>query len=286
MIKREQAPEPPFAMLAELAMRFRGKMASTNILDANVCRWTHPAGKSWESTVVSGEAFSKQLRLVHRSHKVTILANSRFLAVEVMGSYPIQPASINEENANYHLLKPAKPLRLDHKQYSLFTKSGTHEPSHKRIFEKTVFLKLIRDLDLRPKESLHFMTDSIAVYLDRPSFSRVVTSIENLIELAVDIEAPAEELDLRVLPVQFQPLIPLIRKWAIADDSDREDFLASLTKKALAAFVRDVEPYLSSIDSYLDSFGGELPEAACALGRLAEAALEAKRALGDKKGTA
>jgi hypothetical protein len=273
----------PLDILRELGKQTNGRVKAVTLYDGNVCTWTHLPGRPWESKVVSGEPFSKQLQYVARGHKMRMFGNNHFLLAEIKGSFAVQPISFNQTNASYPLLKTAGPITIGNEQFPSFTKSGTYEPRHITLFKMAAFLKLINELSLGKQESLHFMANSISVYLDRPSLSRVTSAIENLETVAESISAPAEELNLSTLPVQFHPLIPFIRKWAINDDSDREDFVESLPKGVLAAFVGEIEAYLPSIDSYLDSFGDQAPpEAACALGRLAEAALEAKRLLKEK----
>lgn len=97
-----------------------------------------------------------------------------------------------------------------------------------------------------------------------------------MVDLAQKIQVRPDSLDLKKLPVDFHHLIPLIQKWAIADDSDRDD-LISPTTGSLQKLVDQVQPYLTKIDSYLDSYGGRpLTPEAIALGKLAESALEAK----------
>lgn len=279
--------DDPLGIMRELAKRFQGRISSINLQDANVCTWTHPPGRSWESTIVSGEPFSKQLRYAHRGHKIRMFANRYFLNAEVTGSFAMEHLSINKKNENNFMLKAAaEALRINEKQYCTFTKSGTLTARHRNLFARAEFKAFVRELDLHDRESLHFAADSTSVYFEHPSFSRVTNAIESLINLADSIEEPEEELDLSVLPVQFHPLIPLIKKWAIGDDSDREDFLAAAPAPVLRILIDEVDPYLKVIDSYLDSFReGPPTEQAAALGRLAESALEAKQHLSDKNGS-
>jgi hypothetical protein len=194
----------------------------------------------------------------------------------------MEPLSINRNNANDSMQEAAAPLTIDKEQYACFARSGALTLRHNNLFTKSQFIAAIREMHLQAPESLLFAGDSISVYLDHPSLSRVTKAIESLIDLAESISEPTEELDLSALPTQFHPLIPLIKKWAIGDDSDREDFLEDLPKTTLKRFVEEVEPYLPLIDSYLDSFGSHPSEEACALGRLAECAVEAKHLLASK----
>src|SRR5215472_12416934 len=120
-------PDDPLDILRQLAKRFKGRIRAVTFYDGNVCTWTHPPGRPWDPTPVSGQPFSEQFQFRYAGHKVRMFANPEFLRVEVRGSFTIQPLSINQENANYPLLEPAESLRIDNRQYSSFTKSGTHE---------------------------------------------------------------------------------------------------------------------------------------------------------------
>src|SRR4029077_5607505 len=167
--------------------------------------------------------------------------------------------------------------------YSVFTQTGDLSFDQRVLINKAEFSSLIRELALQAEEKLSIFRNEISVYLKKPSMARVMACIDGLTTLATNIEVTEEEPDLTTLPAQLHPLIPLIRKWAIDDDSNREDFLENMPKAMLQRFVEEVEPYLHSIDSDLDSYGQKPPpEEACALGRLAECAVEAKRLLEQK----
>ena len=131
-------------------------------------------------------------------------------------------------------------------------------------------------------EIVLFTKDEITFYLKQPTSDRVSRIIDRMVDLAVKVEIPDEKLDLKLLPLQFHPVIPLIEKWALPDDSDRNDQLDMTPKSILRAFVDEVNPYMEAVDSYLNSLSGKPPtEEAGALGRLAECALEAKRLLSE-----
>jgi hypothetical protein len=203
------------------------------------------------------------------------------LHLSIAGSFPAQPLSVNERNLIDPLLQEAGSVTIDNAiRYPLFTKTGNLSPDQRSLVENTEFRSLLRELDLQTGEKLIVSTDELSAYLKKPTAERITSLIDGFVNLINHIDIPQEELDLNVLPPQFHPLIPLIKKWAIGDDLDREDFLENFPKAVLERFVMEVEPYLRPIDSYLDSFGYRPPsEQACALGRLAECAVEAKRYL-------
>jgi hypothetical protein len=153
----------------------------------------------------------------------------------------------------------------------------------KDLLGRSELLSLITQSGLRDGESLYFTRGEIGFYLKGPDSDRVNRVIDRIIELAGKVETVEEGLNLKLLPAQFHSIIPLIKKWAVADDSERDDLLAATPITVLRSLAEEVSPFLSSIDSYLDSFGGKAPtEQAVALGRLAECALEAKQRLNDK----
>ena len=79
------------------------------------------------------------------------------------------------------------------------------------------------------------------------------------------------------MPGTFRPLTCLIEKWGVADDDDRSSLIENADRAELKTLVAKVEPFFDSINIYLDSFGDKaLDDGAMALGRLAEAAQEAK----------
>jgi hypothetical protein len=137
--------------------------------------------------------------------------------------------------------------------------------------------------DLREGESLHFTKGEIGFYVKRRTADFLNSVIDSVIDLAAEVECPKEPLNMKGMPLQFQSLAPLIAKWALPDDSERKDLLDMTSDLALRALIMEVSPYLRAIDWYLASFGNSPPsEEAMALGRLAEATLEAKQRLNDK----
>ena len=274
--------ETPVGSLMEIGKRFNGKLKSINLLDANVCRTESLPERPWELVVVSGEPFLKQLTFTYRGHRTTAVANSLYLHMSISAVLSTELLTVNEKNMVNLQLKKASSVTLARAQYPIFTDTGFLSDNQRQLLATPAFVRLLEELALRPGEKLNFSSEDISVYLKNPPLDRILRSADRMIDLAEEIKvAEAEtEIDLGALPLQFQPLIPLIKKWAIGDDAIRDDFIQQTTKDALESFVISVEPYLHSIDSYLDSFGTVPPPyEAVLLGRLAECAVEAKREL-------
>jgi len=273
--------DDPLRIIRQLAEQSGGRISTINLYDSNVCSWTRPAGRPWEPTLISGEPFLKQVRYECRARSVKVSANSSFLHISVGGSFPTQPFSVNEVDLN-NLLLQNQPIP-NATGYCLFTETGDLSSDQRAVINKVEFSLLILELALQTDEKVSIFRNNISVYLKKPTIARTIACIDALITLAAKIEISKEELDLTILPSKFHSLIPLISKWAIGDDTDRESFLENLSRGKLKEFIEEVEPYLQSIDSYLASVRQHPPsEEVCALARLAECAFEARILLEQK----
>lgn len=158
-------------------------------------------------------------------------------------------------------------------QHPVYVHLNDTEPA---ALQQAVVREAILDLRLNPEESLRVYGNGISAYL-RPRPQPPVTEILRLLARLAHV-LPVHEtkpLPLHDLPDQFRPLIPLIRRWGISDDADRAERLERASRRQLQALVRRVSPSHGAINAYLDGVTEHTPEAATALGALAEAAAEA-----------
>jgi hypothetical protein len=128
----------------------------------------------------------------------------------------------------------------------------------------------------RLSKSLEFQYPiTLAVYLFSPSAERAGRIIEAGVAFLSHMPTEPQKADLRGLPANFSPLLPLLQAWGTIDDEEREERRKNVPRPALQAMIEQVKPYLPAIDSYLRHFGGApLTEAAVALGALAEFVVE------------
>jgi hypothetical protein len=211
---------------------------------------------------------------------VIVLASSFYINGKVKGNFASSPFSINARLKAGFRSEFARTLNVSGKEYPVFSDNGRLSQDQEYLLGRSELVSLV-DGNLRDGESIYFTRDEIGVYLTQPIKSNQVSDvIDRVIDLAGKVEIPAEKLNLKLLPLQFHPLIPLIEKWSSPDDSDRNDLLESASESIIRALIEEVGPYLEVIDSYLDSFRERNPtEEGAALGRLAEFALEAKKHL-------
>jgi hypothetical protein len=272
----------PTFTLQDLAKRFKGKLSSCEVYDSNVCTTRSVPSRPWELEIVSGEPFNEQLKFTYRGRKVTILANNTYIHGWAAGTFASMPFSLNlKQNVGFRS-EFAGTLSTDNDPHPIFTEDGKVSSAQRRALDKPELHSLVQLAHLQEGESLYFTRGEIGFYLKQMHDSdRAGDLINKIIDLATRVEIVEEELKLELLPVQFHAVIPMIKKWAVTDDSDRGDLWDAAPNGVLRLLVDEVFPHLQAINSFLDSFGDEPPtEEAAALGRLAECAVEAKERLG------
>ena len=268
----------PASQLQELAKRFKGKLAQCKIYDANVCSTVTVPERPWELIPVSGEPFFERLRFVYRARKVIVLANTTYVSATVKGTFANRPFTINAKQKLGFGSYYADELALGGGPYPIFTEDGKLSVGQKIFLGQSEVQSLISASALQEGDSLFFTKGEIICYLKRPETDRIIRVTESLVDLAIKIDIGEEKSDFKSLPAQFRPLIPLIEKWGLADDSERDDLLDNASSSVIRALIEEVGPYITAIDSYLSSFRGAEPDPpATALGALAECVLEAKK---------
>jgi len=134
----------------------------------------------------------------------------------------------------------------------------------------------------RDADSLHFRMGEVALYHHPQSAEEATDAIERLLNFVGPFRPQRDEWNLAGLPAKFQHLVPMIRKWAESDDSLRSDLIREAGEPSLRELIENVAPLSDSINTYLDSLGDNLPEAAIALQTLAESAAEARITITDR----
>ncbi len=275
------------SLLQELSKRLNGKLSKCEIYDANVCVTRSMPDRPWELIPVSGEPFSQQLQSTYRGRKVRVLENSDYANGNVKGVFASRPFSINAKQKAGFQSEYATNLTVGSKQYPIFTESGKLSSDQECVLGRPELASAVEESDLREGESLYFTKGEIGFYfhLKQTTSDRVRRVVDRIVDLAGVVEIPEDKPNFKLLPAQFHPLIPLIERWGLGDDSDRSDLLDTAAESILRALIAEVEPYFEAIDSYLDSFKERPPtDQAVALGRLAECALEARYRLNEKNG--
>ncbi len=88
------------------------------------------------------------------------------------------------------------------------------------------------------------------------------------------------DFDEASLPDALRPLVPHYRRFAVADDVDRERVIQHATAEELEQLVKIVNPLWPEINAFLDIDSGSNEE--CLTDSLAQAAMEAQIELKDR----
>jgi hypothetical protein len=272
--------DDPINVMRQLAGEHGKRLSRTKVCDANVCRWTINSDRPWEFTFYEGEPFSKALQFTSRNLRIRTFANSTYLELGIIGDFSAEPFAINRPERNGSAMRPAGSHVVGSAKYPIFTKDGKLSATQIELLETPESVNLIRSSNLQEREMIFVRNGTVGIYLVQPALVHAKNLIDRALDLAERLPVESGDRDLEKLPKPFHPLIPLIKKWAIGDDLERDEALADSSKQTLAAVVEEVEPYLTMIDSYLDSFKGQPPpQEATDLGRLAEFAVEARQHL-------
>ena len=276
----------PQELLRAIAKDEKKRVQRCEFYDRNVCDFEFadfkvridPISKKYRVSaplIRSGAPFTSKVGLLRAGHSVFIWANSEAMLISVRGELRIQTTcSINASNAdNFRLTK----LAVEGLGFPVFVRSEVQPTKEMLEFLSSLDVRQsVQTLLRRETDSLHFRVGEVALYVLPDSAEAAKNAIEVLLNFVGPFRPQRQQWDLTGLPSEFKHLIPFIQKWAESDDSLRSDLISEAREPSLRELIENVVPLFDSINTYLDSFGDELPEAAIALQTLAESAAEAQ----------
>ena len=135
----------------------------------------------------------------------------------------------------------------------------------------------IQEIRLQKSEGLFVYSNAIQLLVDKSR--ELISEIAFLQKIKSIIEdkfpSTPEIVDNTKVPNDLQELIPLLKEWAISDDSERDEKIKISSKAKLQKVIDIVNPKMTLIDDYLDTFGDEpVPHEATLIMSLAELVAE------------
>jgi hypothetical protein len=261
-------------VLQEIARHRGSKVAPCQDFDPNVCTFTQDPRNRAALIASSGQPFLNKTAFKVGDLRVRLVANDSFLRIILPFDLNVEPVSLNRPD-KIQLLKPAGEIVLSGSSYPVSTRGGSPPDPHSGILNDAGFLRFLETADIGKEESVHIYGNGLAVYLLSPSAERAGRIIEAGTAFLSQMPTGPQKTDLRGLPANFSPLLPLVQAWGTIEDEEREERRENVPRPALQAMIEQVKPYLPAIDSYLRQFGAApLTEAAVALGALAEFVVE------------
>lgn len=270
------------SIVRSLAKEFRGRTLTVNCFDPNVCKSAFLPTRPSETNFLPGDLFELEARFVWERHRFLASANIEFvnLSLRLVGVGCSPVFSVNRRDAVMRFIERVKqPIVFPSPVYAA---DSTTTAVVGLWLSVAANAECIRSFLLAEKDSLHVYGNQLSLFLFTPSQSRVAEMLPLLVQLTSHLKLVSDErIDFGCLPKNFLPLKPLMKKWAVADDTERDSLISRTSKATLKKLVDKVYPHIPAINEYLDSFGEKsMPEAACALGALAECASEMKLRLG------
>jgi hypothetical protein len=254
----EEAARDSIGVLNDLAISLRGRVRKKSFL------------------LVGGTTLTHQLRALYRGHKIELLANENWILVDVearFGQFGL--FKINQRRAYFG--RPAATVEAAGVKHAVFTIDGNLSHAQAELYDSGALKRLLDVISPLEGEEIDVSQRLVRVYLQRPNRDRVMGIIHAVIDLMPHGTTGTTEY--ANLPDALRPLVPFISKWAIDDDEERSRKLSRCARSTRQKLVDVVVPLVPAIDKFLDTFGANPPEEACALGSLAQAALEAQSLL-------
>jgi hypothetical protein len=268
------------AILKEYASARKKRIQPCQVCDANVCSSIIDQSTGWVPRLISGQLLSHQIHMTYRRRRVRVAANEEYISLQVEGRLDAEVCSINRVNRVSFVNQPSELTVGGDSRWPVFLPRNYHASGALSSFlDSPALLSAVELIIQSPEDSLHCFKDAILVYFRPASAEDLQSAIESLSRL-VGPKNRVRRDEFSSLPREFDSLIPLIQEWAEGDDDWREEMLRRASKPTLAKLIETVSPYLTQINDYLDANDDE---AACALGRLAEVAVEARLEIGNRK---
>ena len=257
-------------ILPELAKLLDVPVRKVNLRDPNVFqREQGSSGGNAEAL-----AFREAVRFECEGLKAEIRGNGLYLVLDIKADLNAGTWSVNAPDQISMTRRVQSPVPIE-ESWPIFATGAELPPKAREVVLSGAFQKLVVQLKLRDRESLHFYKNA-ALYYARPvdaaeflgltrSICRFVSEIGTAKTATRTVELPAPFADRSEYA-----------QWAISDDGLRGEAIESASVETLKELVDRVGPRLPSINAHLSTHFGEKE---AALGNLAETVAEAQIAL-------
>lgn len=232
--------------------------------------------------LTGGATLTHRLRALYRRHEIELLANQDLMLADVEACFGEFTLLYINPRARLSHDAPACTVHASGIEHQVFNSGGELSQVQSDLIESGVLELLLEIIRPREGEEINISQRLVRVYMRRPTAQRVMAVIHAVIELMPHEAGWKERRAFDKLPDALRPLIPFVTKWAISDDEERWRKLRHCAKSTRRKLVSTVLPLVPAIDQFLESFGKNPTEEACALGDLAQAALEAQSLLAEE----
>jgi hypothetical protein len=229
--------------------------------------------------LAGGPTLTRRLRALYRRHQIELLANQDLMLADVEARFGEFTLCYINPRVRVSDEAPACTVHASGSEYHVFNSGGELSQAQSDLIKSGVLERLLEVIDPHEGEEINISQRLVRVYMRTPTAQRVMAVIHAVIELMPHEAGWKEQSAFEGLPDALRPLIPLAPKWAISDDEERWQKLSLCAQSTRRKLVSTVVPLVPTIDQFIKSFGKNPSEEACALGDLAQAALEAQSLL-------
>lgn len=191
--------------------------------------------------------------------------------------------AINKPNRIFQL---TKPVSLENLPYIVYT-SEDYYNSIKHEAQKTFwtrFIELLKRIQLSENESVIIYRNAICFALNASrNLAPILEDIVNFLTINNTIFKKGNRriIRSRKVPGNLKPIIPLLKKYSVSDDVERQELIEKMTQKDKIELIKSIDPFITDIDNYLASFNETpLDNEAMLIGNLAELVSELKIKMG------
>jgi len=256
------------SIITEFAKTLGVPVRKVNVRDPNIFHREQETEKASENV-----PFREAVRFECGTMKAEIRGNGSYLALELKADLNTGAWSINEPDQIALTRKVQNPPV----ESTIFASKAVLSPQATEIIQQVAFQSLLKELDLGPRESLHFYKNAVLYYARSTGAAKFLDRMKALCHFIAGITNPSPSEPRRVeLPEPFSDLNEYAQTWALSDDAERAEALESASAEVLKNLIESVAPRLPSINQYLHTHSGDKD---AALGSLAETVAEAQIAL-------
>jgi len=261
-------------ILEAVAQTLRKPVSRCELYDPNVCDYEVEHG--WQPVAISGFPFTREVAFRRSKRKVILFANPEFLCMKVKGDRSGPVFSLGRPDRVLFQQEVTRYARGD-RSWPVYASEEVVATEIDSALQSENLAAAVDRLLRNASDGLHLRPDEVVLYFQPPEPATVLKTIDLLLPMTGETNPRSLPADAHMVPKQLRGLLPLLKRWGAPDDAERGRILESASKRALQKLVSTVEPHFNEIDVYLRSFDSlPMPEAAIALGTLAECASEAR----------
>jgi hypothetical protein len=169
-----------------------------------------------------------------------------------------------------------KSINISDFPYKVYVRNENNNPFLNINFIEfwKVFSDKIIDFKLNENECIYFHRNRIIFVLS--SYRELIPIINEYIDIIKKNDSIFKKHNKNIIfkkniPDVLRQLTPLLKKWAIADDGERDKLIEEATQQQKKQLIKKVEPLFNEINCFLESFNDRpLSYEAILLGNLAE----------------